>query len=171
MPQPEFRTEEVDFEASYQGKPPVEGMEFALEVPPWDIGEAQPEIARLIESGELQDEVLDVGCGLGDNAILLAQHGHCVTAVDRAPTALATARERAQQHGVDIEFVHADVTALDGIEQRYRTVLDSALYHCLDDQQRHDYAAALHRVTLPDAHLHVYCLTDADQGAPPRRSA
>lgn len=153
--------ESFDFEALYRGS--SQGMGVAFEVPPWDIGKAQPEVVRLVENGDLQDEILDAGCGLGDNAILLAQRGHRVTGVDGAPTAIAMARERARLHGVDIHFVQADATALDGIKRRYRTVVDSALYHCLGDQQRHAYAAALHRVTLPEAQLHLFCVADVGE--------
>lgn len=41
-------------------------------------------------------------------------------------------------------------------------MLDSGLYHCLSDQQRALYAAALHRVTLPGAQLHLFCFSDTD---------
>lgn len=72
---------------------------------------------------------------------------------DAAPTAIAQACERAGARGVEVGFLLADATRLTGIEQRFSTVLDSALYHCLGDQERADYAAALHRVTQPGAHL------------------
>ena len=155
-----FTAEDVDFDAFYQGKPPVDGMDFAFDVAPWDIGEPQPAVVALADSGTVQGEVLDAGCGLGNNAIFLAERGYRVTGVDGAHTALETARRRAGEHGVDIEFVHADVTTLDGLPQRFGTVLDSALYHCLGDQQRTSYAAALHRVTVPEAQLHLFCFAD-----------
>ena len=44
------------------------------------------------------------------------------------------------------------------------TVIDSALYHCLGDAERTAYAAALHRVTLPGAELHMLCFSDSGQG-------
>jgi hypothetical protein len=50
---------------------------------------------------------------------------------------------------------------LEGLEPRFNTVLDSGLYHCLSDEQCTGYAAALHRVTQPGAHLHLFCFSDA----------
>jgi hypothetical protein len=85
-----------------------------------------------------------------------------VTGFDGSATALARARERARARGVDVELVQADATRLEGVEQRFTTVVDSALYHCLGDEERTAYAAALHRVTLPGAELHLFCFADIE---------
>jgi SAM-dependent methyltransferase len=155
-----FTVDDVDFDAFYQGQPPIKGAQVSFDLAPWDIGAPQPVVVALADSGEVSDDVLDAGCGLGNNAIFLAQRGFRVTGVDGAQPALERARQRAAEHGVQVEFVHADVTRLDGLTPRYATVLDSALYHCLNDEQRHAYAAALHRVTVPDARLHLYCFAE-----------
>jgi hypothetical protein len=83
---------------------------------------------------------------------------------DSAPTALARARELARARGVEVEIVEADATRLDGLDQRFMTVIDSALYHCLGDEERTAYAAALHRVTLAGAELHMLCFSDSGLG-------
>ena len=40
--------------------------------PPWDIGAAQPELVRLAAEGAIVGDVVDLGCGTGDNALHLA---------------------------------------------------------------------------------------------------
>jgi SAM-dependent methyltransferase len=156
-----FPLDQVDFEHVYSGREVVPGSEVSFDVVPWDIGAPQPVVVRLADAGEFHGAVLDAGCGLGNNAIFLAERGFEVTGVDGAETALAKARERAAAHGVEVEFTQADVTTFDGVEPRFDTVLDSALYHCLTDEQRTAYAAALHRVTRPGARLHLLCFADA----------
>lgn len=168
MSQPNFALDDVDFDAFYQGKPPLPDVEASFDVTPWDIDGPQPAVMALAETGKLTGPVLDAGCGLGNNAIFLAERGYQVTGVDGSQTALDTARQRAGEHGVDVEFVQADVTTLDGVAaERFGTVLDSALYHCLTDEQRHAYAAALHRVTVSGATLHLFCFADTGNDALP----
>jgi ubiquinone/menaquinone biosynthesis C-methylase UbiE len=97
--------------------------------------------------------------------LFLADRGYQVTAFDAAPTAIEQDRAKAAERGLSVDFVVADATTLHGIEGGFRTVVDSALLHCLDTAQRQDYLAALRRVCLPGARLHVLCFTDAIAGA------
>jgi SAM-dependent methyltransferase len=150
--------ENVDYDAFYLGQPLVAELELPYPKVPWDIGEPQPAVVELERTVNFRDAVLDAGCGPGDNAILLARRGHQVTGVDSSPTALQAARERAAAVGAQVQFVQADATRLTELDgQRFATVLDSALYHCLGDDQRRQYVAALHRVSEPGAQLHLVC--------------
>lgn len=47
--------------------------------------------------GEEPQQILDLGCGTGSNALAFAARGHHVTAVDPAPEMLRIARHKAQQ--------------------------------------------------------------------------
>jgi SAM-dependent methyltransferase len=160
-----FQLDQVDFEGVYEGRSLIAGAEMSFPVAPWDIGGPQPAVVALVDAGVFRGEVLDAGCGLGENAIFLASRGLRVTGVDGAEAALRTARERAAERGVEVTFTHTEVTTFAGVEQRFDTVLDSALYHCLDDDQRTAYAEALWRVTTPGARLHLLCFADVGNEA------
>ncbi len=54
---------------------------------------------------------LDLGCGLGGNAVWLAERGWQVTAIDFSGVALEKAKVRAADRRVEVEFIVSDVTA------------------------------------------------------------
>jgi SAM-dependent methyltransferase len=149
------------FDRLYRGEPTFDGAPTPTGIP-WDVGQAQPRLMELEALGGISGEVLDIGCGLGDNAIFLASRGHSVTALDGSPTAIERARRRAAEAGVQVTFDVADATNLTGYDGRFDTVVDSGLYHCLDDDGRRSYAAGLHRATRPAARWHLYCFSDGN---------
>lgn len=56
--------------------------------------------------------ILDLGCGTGSHAIILAQRGYKVTGVDRSPYMLTTAEEKAKAEKVDVSFIQKDISKL-----------------------------------------------------------
>jgi SAM-dependent methyltransferase len=154
-PNPEAFDKLYRGEAAFEGAPPPTGI-------PWDVHQAQPRLMELEALGGISGEVLDVGCGLGDNSIYLASRGHSVTGLDGSPAAIEEARRRAAAAGVTVNFDVANATELSGYEGRFDTVVDSALYHCLDEEGQQAYIAALYRVTRPGARLHLSCFSDGN---------
>lgn len=56
--------------------------------------------------------ILDLGCGTGSHAVMLAKRGYVVTGVDRSLHMLETAREKARAEKVDISFIQQDISTL-----------------------------------------------------------
>jgi SAM-dependent methyltransferase len=136
---------------------------------PWVIGEPQPAIVELERSGLISSKVLDIGCGAGEHTILLTRLGYDVLGVDAAPTAIDQARANAAAKGVDARFAVADAMNL-GDEQRYDTIVDSALFHIFDDADRSRYVASLHAALRPGGVVHVLALSDKGRGFGPEVS-
>jgi SAM-dependent methyltransferase len=66
---------------------------------------AEPNPALLAEAAELRPgRALDIGCGLGSDAIWLAARGWDVTALDVSQVALDRAAARAEQAGVSVAW-------------------------------------------------------------------
>jgi len=129
---------------------------------PWDIGRPQPAIARLAFTGA----VLDVGCGTGENALHVAALGLPVLGVDVAETAIAIARAKAADRGLDAEFTVADAFALERLGRRFDTVLDCGLFHTFDAGERPRYVASLAYVTEPGGTLYVLCFRPGPDTGP-----
>ena len=151
----------MDFEALYRGESPGEGL-APMTTPPWDTQAPNENVIGWQTRGWVRGDVLDIGCGFGDNAIYLAKNGHSVTGLDISPTALITAERRAKDAKVDVKFAVADSTKLDGYTDAFDTVIDSGLFHVLDDEGRRSYTAAVRRATRPGAALLLSCFSDAN---------
>lgn len=134
---------------------------------PWDTGRPQPAIVRLAAAGRLTGPVLDAGCGAGDNTLHVAALGLPVLGFDVAKTALAMARAKAGDRGLDAEFVTADALELERLGRTFETVLDSGLFHTFDGEEGPAYAASLASVTRPGGTLYVLCFSDEGPGTGP----
>jgi len=134
---------------------------------PWDVGRPQPAIVRVAAAGGFAGAVLDAGCGTGENALLVASLGWPVLGVDVAGTALAIARAKAAERGIDAEFAAADALHLERFGRRFATVLDCGLFHSFGDDERPGYVASLASVTEPAGTLYVLCFSDDGPGTGP----
>jgi SAM-dependent methyltransferase len=56
--------------------------------------------------------ILDLGCGTGGHAVLLARKGYRVTGVDRSDAMLAIAEEKKRQGGGSVEFEKGDISTV-----------------------------------------------------------
>ncbi len=140
--------------------------------PPWDIGRPQPEVVALADAGEIVGDVLDVGCGTGEHALLLAARGHRVIGVDGSEAAVALAREKAQARGLAVPFLVADALDLARLRRRFETALDVGLFHVFDRERRRAYAQSLTEVLSPGSTLHLLCFSDEEPPGPgPHRIA
>ncbi len=56
--------------------------------------------------------VLDLGCGTGEHALILAKHGYQVMGVDRSQDMLEIAIKKAEKAGLAIKFTAGDLTTI-----------------------------------------------------------
>ena len=83
-------------------------------------------------------EVLDAACGIGTQALGLAQLGYLVTASDLSRDAVDRARQEATSRHLSISFAHADLRQLsNAFDRQFRAVIacDNAIPHLLSDDE------------------------------------
>ena len=134
---------------------------------PWDTGRPQPAIVRVASEGGFAGAVLDAGCGTGETALYLASLGLPVLGFDVAETALAAARAKAGERGIEAEFATADALHLEELGRTFETVLDCGLFHTFDAAERPGYVASLASVTEHGGTLYVLCFSDGGPGTGP----
>lgn len=148
-------TDPTRFEQMYRDERLSNGLPAAT---PWDIGGPQPVVQQLVALGAIKGEVLDPGTGPGHHAIYYAAKGYSATGIDGSAGAVERARENAQKAGVSVNFELADATKLDGLENRFDTVVDCAFYHTFSSEPElaRSYVQALRRATKPGARLYMF---------------
>lgn len=96
-----------------------------------DRSDLVPYLALVAESGARS--VLDIGCGTGTFACLLAQRGLQVTGVDPAAASLAVGR--AKPGAGLVHWVHGDVTALPPLQVDMATMTANVAQVFLTDEE------------------------------------
>jgi cyclopropane fatty-acyl-phospholipid synthase-like methyltransferase len=148
------------WDASYTGDEPA----------PWDIGRPQPAFVRLAEAGQLTGQVLDVGCGTGENAMLAAAHDAIATGIDISPAAIGQARAKAAERGLDVTFEVADALNLGPLGLTADTIIDSGVFHVFSDEDRPKYVASLASNLRAGGCCYLMCFSDRQPGTfGPRR--
>ncbi|HYF52281.1 MAG TPA: class I SAM-dependent methyltransferase [Planctomycetota bacterium] len=114
---------------------------------PWDSGEVDPELKRLLDAGQLPGKtVLEIGCGTGTNAIEFARRGFDVIAVDFVAQAVDEARKKAAAAKVKIDLRVADVLH-DDLGGPYDVIFDRGVYHGLRSVHMKKFQQVLEKVT------------------------
>jgi SAM-dependent methyltransferase len=141
---------------------------YRLGITPWERDEVPEPVKQAGAAGPAR--ALDLGCGLGRDAVYLAQQGWTVTGVDAVPKALGEARERARKAGAEVDFREGDVTRLEqlGLEPGFDLVLDRGCFHGLGDEERDRCAAGVNGLVGPGAELLIFAFSPGWHGPAPR---
>jgi ubiquinone/menaquinone biosynthesis C-methylase UbiE len=135
--------------------------------PPWDIGHPQSVFEALIKDGEItHGRALDIGCGRGDNAIMLAINGCDVTGIDIVEDAITDAKTKSIIHHVKVNFVVGNALQMDRLfmEAEFDFVIDSGLFNAMTDEERPVFAQQVRRVLKPGGKYFMLCFSDKEPG-------
>ena len=148
------------------------GLLYRLGLVPWERRDVAEVWQRLLDRTDapLPGRALDIGCGSGRDAVYLAKRGWEVTAVDFVEKALARARQRAAEEGVQVQWIRGDVGELGGLglEPGYNLVYDFGCIHGLPDSARRGVAAGLNALAAPGAMLLIFAFKSGQRRFLPR---
>jgi SAM-dependent methyltransferase len=103
-------------------------------------------------------EALELGCGEGHYARLLAEKGYQVTGVDISPTAIAWAKEKAQATAHQIFYLELDLTQTDVLPGKtFDFIIDGNCLHCIIGEDRQVFLANIYRLLKTTGLFYVAC--------------
>lgn len=115
------------------------------------FGDPYPPFEAFVKAHAVKGgSALDLGCGQGRDAVMLARHGYEVTGVDASSVGVAQMVERATTRGLAVRGVVADIYTYEFKERFEAIVLDSILHFGQPDRKKE--LALLNRAA---AHLAV----------------
>ena len=147
--------------------------EFYKGTPAWDVGHPQHVFEVLVANGEIKSgRALDIGCGRGENAIMLAMNGCDVTGIDMSEIAISDAKAKAAERQVNVNFVVSDILKMDRLfkESEFDVIIDSFLFHTITDEDRPIFARQVYKALKPGGKYFMLCFSEKDLAGPgPRR--
>jgi ubiquinone/menaquinone biosynthesis C-methylase UbiE len=138
------------FESMYAGKAP------------WDIDRPQKPFVEAAD--RVAGDILDVGCGTGENALFFAKRGHPVLGIDFLEYPIQEASRKAKERGMKVEFLQMDALSLAVLDRTFESVIDSGLFHVFSDEHRARYVAGPAHVTRPGGRIFLMCFSDLEPG-------
>jgi len=121
-----------DFEAVFEPKDYLYFYEDAL-----TEERTKREIEFLVKELELDKpmKILDLACGHGRHANLLAELGHSVTGIDITPGFLEIAKQEAKKKGVSVKYILGDMRKISFLEEFDRVLLLFTSFGYFTDQE------------------------------------
>lgn len=102
-------------------------------------------------------EVLELGCGEGHLARLLAKKGYRVLGVDISPTAIQWAKEKTLDTGLNVEYLELDFTKPGVLQGKaFDLIIDGNCFHCIIGQDRQTFLANVCRLLKDNGLFFVF---------------
>jgi SAM-dependent methyltransferase len=144
------------------------GVLYRIGITPWDDHKLPAPLVTAIAKLP-SGAALDLGCGTGNAAIHLAQHGWTVTGVDLVDYALERAQRKARRTGVQVRFLRGDALCLGQLGLgRFQLLCDLACFHGIPDERRDDFVREVSALADPGAYFFLAGLSSYRKRPGPR---
>tara|TARA_B100000315_G_scaffold236954_1_gene253287 strand:- start:142 stop:747 length:606 start_codon:yes stop_codon:yes gene_type:complete len=119
----------------------------------WDLGESTLVFDKISDALPL-GKVCIIGCGRGYDAVMFAQKGFEVTAIDFAPSAISTLQSLASGAGVMINIVETDIFLLTSqFSCEFDYVIEQTCFCAINPSRREEYEQLVKTIIKPNGKL------------------
>ena len=119
----------------------------------WDLGESTPVFDKISDALPL-GKICIIGCGRGYDAVMFAQKGFEVTAIDFAPSAISTLQSLASGAGVMINIVETDIFLLTSqFSCEFDYVIEQTCFCAINPSRREEYEQLVKTIIKPNGKL------------------
>jgi SAM-dependent methyltransferase len=119
----------------------------------WDLGCVTP-IFKFIAESISPGKLCILGCGRGYDAIMFAQKGFDVTAVDFAPSAIQAVHELADEAAVFVKTVETDIFSLrTDFANTFEYIIEQTCFCAINPNRRKDYEKLVRQILEPAGKL------------------
>lgn len=136
----------------------------------WDLGQPAPPLVDFFATAiaPRSGKIIVPGCGRGHDAVFLAQQGLEVTAVDFAPSAIASTATLAQAQNVSVELLERDIFELASSHQhQFQLLFEHTCFCAIAPEQRPKYVDLAATILASQGLLIGVFFTHGRPGGPP----
>tara|TARA_Y100000758_G_scaffold286452_1_gene237216 strand:- start:90 stop:695 length:606 start_codon:yes stop_codon:yes gene_type:complete len=119
----------------------------------WDLGEPTPVFDKIGDDLS-PGKVCIIGCGRGYDAVMFAQKGFEVIAVDFAPSAVTAMQSLANCAGVIIKIIEGDIFSLSSqFNSEFDYVIEQTCFCAINPSRREEYEQLIKAIIKPHGKL------------------
>ena len=119
----------------------------------WDLGGVTPVFDNIADQLS-RGKVCIVGCGKGYDAVMFAQKGFEVTAVDFAPSALIKLEIMSNKENVNVQILQSDIFVLTPeYDSVFDYVIEQTCFCAVNPQRRQEYERLVYKILKPGGKL------------------
>jgi SAM-dependent methyltransferase len=136
----------------------------------WDMGTPTPAFVDLLEVGRFEPgKTLVLGCGKGYDAVLFAQHGFDVTAIDFSAEAIKHTRRLAEESDVKLRLIEEDLFDYSlGMSGEFDCIVEYVTFCAIAPERRAEFASVVSSLLKPSGRfIGLFFPLDNRPGGPP----
>ncbi|MFX1277780.1 MAG: class I SAM-dependent methyltransferase [Promethearchaeota archaeon] len=118
---------------------------------PWNYDTPPESLVELVKNQKVKPcTAIDLGCGIGNYSIYLANEGFSMTGIDISDLAISIARRKAREQKVECRFLVKDLLGeLEDFNEKFEFAFDWELLHHIFPEERKKFVENVYKLLNP----------------------